>query len=154
HGGTVVTGHPVRSRADLPPARAYLFATAPGVVAQVLADELPARARRRLLGFRRGNAVAKVDFVLSGPVPWTVTDVVHDVTVHVRGTLVEIVAADRAVAAGRHAAQPGCLVSDAAATDTAREVGGLRPRWSYAAVPAGSDLDLKEAVPSQTERFA
>lgn len=154
HGGTVVTGHPVRSRADLPPARAYLFATAPGVVAQVLADELPARARRRLLGFRRGNAVAKVDFVLSGPVPWTVPDVGRAGTVHVSGTLAEIVAAEREVAAGRHAAQPVCLVSDPAVTDSAREVGGLRPLWSYAHVPAGSDLDLTEAVTSQIERFA
>ena len=154
HGGTVVTGHPVRSRADLPPARSYVFATAPAAVARVLGDELPARARRRLTRFRHGNAAAKVDFVLSGPVPWTVPDVGHAGTVHVGGTRAETAAAERDVADGRHAARPVCLVSDPAVTDPGREVGGLRPLWSYAHVPAGSDVDVTEAVTSQIERFA
>ncbi|MFD2793878.1 phytoene desaturase family protein [Promicromonospora vindobonensis] len=154
HGGTLVTGHPVRTRSDLPPARVYVFATAPGVVARVLGDELPAGARRRLAGFRHGNAAAKVDFVLSGPVPWTVPDVGRAGTVHVGGTRAEAAAAEREVAAGRHAERPVCLVSDPAVSDPGREVGGLRPLWSYAHVPAGSDLDVTEAVTRQIERFA
>jgi phytoene dehydrogenase-like protein len=154
HGGTVVTGHPVTSRADLPPARAYVFATAPGVVARVLGAELPSGARRRLARFRHGNAAAKVDLVLSGPVPWTVADVGRAGTVHVGGTRAETAAAERDVAAGRHAARPVCLVSDPVVTDPGREVGGLRPLWSYAHVPAGSDLDVTEAVIGQIERFA
>jgi phytoene dehydrogenase-like protein len=147
HGGTVVTGHPVISRADLPPARAYVFATAPR-------PARPAGARRRLARFRHGNAAAKVDLVLSGPVPWTVPDVGRAGTVHVGGTRAETAAAERDVAAGRHAARPVCLVSDPVVTDPGREVGGLRPLWSYAHVPAGSDLDVTEAVVGQIERFA
>ena len=154
HGGTVVTDHPVIWRADLPPARAYIFATAPGVAARVLGDELPAGARRRLTRFRHGNAAAKVDFVLSGPVPWTVADVGRAGTVHVGGTRAETAAAERDVAAGRHAARPVCLVSDPAVTDPGREVRGLRPLWAYAHVPAGSDADVTEAVTAQIERFA
>lgn len=154
HGGTLVTDHPVRTRADLPPARAYVFATAPHVVARVLGDELPARVRRRFAGFRHGNAAAKVDFVLSGPVPWAVPDVGRAGTVHVGGTRAEVAAAEREVAAGRHAERPVCLVSDPAVTDPGREVGGLRPLWSYAHVPAGSDVDVTAAVTRQIERFA
>ena len=40
-GGTIVTGHPVSSRADLPAARVTLFDTGPGAVADILGDELP-----------------------------------------------------------------------------------------------------------------
>ena len=40
-----------------------------------LADgRLPARYRRALESFRFGNAACKVDFILSGPVPWAATD--------------------------------------------------------------------------------
>jgi phytoene dehydrogenase-like protein len=95
-----------------------------------------------------------VDFVLSGPVPWTVPDVGRAGTVHVGGTRAETAAAERDVAAGRHSRRPVCLVSDPAVTDPGREVGGLRPLWSYAHVPAGSDVDVTEAVTSQIERFA
>ncbi len=69
HGGDVVTGHRVGSLEDLPRARAYVFDTAPRVVADVFADRLPPRAEGALRRFRHGDAAAKVDLVLSGPVP-------------------------------------------------------------------------------------
>ncbi|WP_125776573.1 phytoene desaturase family protein [Antribacter gilvus] len=154
HGGVVVTGHPVQSAADLPPARGYVFDTTPRVVAQVLGDRLPTRVRRRLTGFRHGPGAAKVDFVLAGPVPWAAPGLREAGTVHLGGTRGEIAAAEAAVVAGRHVARPVCLVSDPAVTDPTREAGGLRPLWSYAHVPAGSTADVTEAVTAQIERFA
>ena len=47
-GGTVVTGHRVRGRADLPAARVTLFDTGPETVAEVYGDALPGRTRPRL----------------------------------------------------------------------------------------------------------
>jgi len=154
HGGRVVTGHPVRSRADLPPAGCYLFDTTPRTLVEVLDDELPARARAALSRFRYGNAAAKVDFVLSGPVPWTVSEVALAGTVHVGGTRAQMAAAEAEVAAGRHAERPVCLVSDPSVADPGRVSGGLRPLWAYAHVPAGSDVDVTEAVTAQIERYA
>lgn len=46
------------------------------------------------------------------------------------------------------------LFSDPVVADPSREVGGLRPAWSYAHVPAGSTADVAEAVTAQIERFA
>jgi phytoene dehydrogenase-like protein len=46
------------------------------------------------------------------------------------------------------------LVSDPVVVDPTREVGGLRPVWTYAHVPHGSDVDVTEAVLAQLERFA
>ncbi|QAY69727.1 phytoene desaturase family protein [Xylanimonas protaetiae] len=158
HGGDVVTGVRVRSRADLPAARAYLFDTTPRTLLDVLGDEVPAAARAALRRLRHGDAAAKVDFVLDGPVPWADPDGVGAVaragTVHVGGTREQMVRAEAEVAAGRHAARPMMLVSDPAVVDPGREVNGLRPLWTYAHVPAGSDVDVTEAVTAQVERFA
>src|SRR5690606_1865892 len=38
--------------------------------------------------------------------------------------------------------------------DPGRVVGGLRPLWTYAHVPAGSTVDPTEMVTAQIERFA
>ncbi|MEN0129611.1 MAG: NAD(P)/FAD-dependent oxidoreductase [Brevundimonas sp.] len=158
HGGEIVTGERVASFADLPPAHAYLFDTTPRTVVQVLGERIPPRHRRALESFRYGNAAAKVDFVLSGPVPWTVPEVGRAGTVHVGGTRAEMAHAEGEVAAGRHAERPMVLVSDPSVVDETRRgpaaAGGLRPLWSYAHVPSGSDVDVTEAVTAHIERYA
>lgn len=154
HGGEVRTGVRVASTADLPPARAYVFDTSPRGAAEILGARLPRSADRALRRFRYGNAAAKVDFVLSGPVPWANEGVARAGTVHLGGSRLQLVEAESAVAAGRHASRPVVLVSDPTVLDPAREVDGLRPLWSYAHVPAGSTVDPVEAVTAQVERFA
>lgn len=154
HGGTVVTDRPVRSRRDLPPARCHLFDTTPRTLVDVLGDELPARRRAALERYRYGDAAAKVDLVLSGPVPWAHPDVHRAGTVHVGGTRAEMARAEADVHAGRHAELPMCLVSDPTVVDPGREHGGLRPLWAYAHVPRGSDVDVTEAVLRHVERYA
>ncbi|GAA1729019.1 NAD(P)/FAD-dependent oxidoreductase [Isoptericola hypogeus] len=161
HGGTVVTGHRVRSRADLPAARALFFDTAPRTLLDVAGDAVPPGLRHDLARFRHGNAAAKVDFDLSGPVQWAAAEVGRAGTVHVGGTRAQMAAAEADVHAGRHADRPMCLVSDPTVVDATRRVprgpggaGELRPLWAYAHVPAGSDVDVTEAVTAQIERFA
>ncbi|AEE44477.1 phytoene desaturase family protein [Cellulomonas fimi] len=154
HGGEIRTGHRVAHAGDLPPAHAYLFDTTPRTVVDVLGDRLPARHRAALRRFRYGNAAAKVDFVLSGPVPWAVPEVGRAGTVHLGGTRDEMIAAEADVHAGRHAERPMTLLSDPTVVDDSRRVGGLRPLWTYAHVPAGSDVDVTEAVTAHVERYA
>ncbi len=154
HGGTVVTGHRVRSRADLPAARAYVFDTTPGTLVDVLGDSLTPAVRSALRWFRHGDGAAKVDFVLSGPVPWADPEVGRAGTVHVGGSRADMARAEADVAAGRHPDRPMCLVSDPTVVDASREHAGLRPLWTYAHVPAGSDVDVTERVTAQIERFA
>jgi phytoene dehydrogenase-like protein len=153
-GGSVVTDHRVRSRDDLPPARAYLFDTTPRTLLDVLGDLVAPRHRRALAGYRYGNAAAKVDFVTDGPVPWSDARLAQAGTLHVAGTRAEMADAEQQVQQGRHAHRPMTLVSDPAVLDSSRVVNGLRPLWSYAHVPAGSDLDVTESVVAQVERFA
>jgi phytoene dehydrogenase-like protein len=156
HGGSVITGTHVERAADLPPARAYLFDTSPRTAVRVLGRRLPDRVTRGLVAFPRSRgAAAKVDLVLSGPVPWTHPEVALAGTVHLGGTRLQVAAAEAAVAAGRHADRPTVLVSDPAVVDSSRVgASGLRPFWAYAHVPAGSTLDVTSAVIAQVERFA
>jgi phytoene dehydrogenase-like protein len=154
HGGTVEAGRRVERWSDLPPARAVLFDTTPGTLLRVAGDRIGSVRRAALRRFRHGNAAAKVDFVLSGPVPWQVPDVGRASTVHVGGTRAEMVIAEDTVAHGLHAERPVVLVSDPSTADPSRLRGSTRPLWTYTHVPAGSPEDVTESVTRQIERFA
>lgn len=154
HGGTVRTDHRVRRHGDLPMAHCYVFDTTPRALVEVLGDRLPPRARDQLSAFRYGDAAAKVDFVLDGPVPWAVPEVGFAGTVHVGGTRAEMASSENAVARGEHAELPMTLVSDPTVVDGSRSHGGRRPLWTYAHVPRGSDVDVTEAVTRHIERYA
>ena len=155
HGGTLEVDRPVRGPQDLPAARAYLLDTTPGAAEAILGTRMPAPMRAAYRRFRHGNAAAKVDLVLSAPVPWAHDGVARAGTVHVAGSRSDMVEAERAVARGRHAERPVVLVSDPGVVDATRVApDGSRPLWTYAHVPAGSDRDVTQDVLGQLERFA
>jgi phytoene dehydrogenase-like protein len=154
HGGRVLTDHPVRGQADLPPSRLLLLDTSPHAAVRILGDALPSRTVDAYGAHRYGAAAAKVDLVVTGPVPWAHPEVALAGTVHLGGDRVQVARAEHAVTHGRHADAPVVLLSDPASVDPGREVDGLRPVWAYAHVPAGSPVDPTEAVLRQVERFA
>lgn len=154
HGGLIHTGEAVTDLAALPPADAYLFDTTPAALLRIVGDRMPPKHARALSRYRYGNAVTKVDFVLSGPVPWQHPEVGRAGTVHVAGTRAEMAEAEAAVLAGRHPERPMLLLSDPSLLDPGREVDGLRPLWTYAHVPSGSTVDFGDVVQAQVERFA
>ncbi len=154
HGGEIRTAEPVTTWRQLPRARAYLVDTTPRGLVDIWGERMAPGHRAWFERFRYGNAAAKVDFVLSGPVPWRDARVGRAATVHVGGSRAEMAAAENAVHAGRHADRPLTLVSDPTVADPSRGTGDLRPLWTYTHVPAGSDVDVTETVTGQIERFA
>lgn len=154
HGGQVLTGHRVRTWRDVPAARAVLLDTPAPAAADILGQRLPASLERALRRFPHGDGAAKVDFVLSGPVPWRDAEVAEAGTQHLGGTRAQMARAEAEVAAGRLPARPVTLVSDPSVVDPGRIRGGLRPLWAYAHVPAGDTTDPTELVTAQIERFA
>jgi len=154
HGGELVTDAPVDDLAALPPARVVLLDVTPRALARLAGDRLPRRYGRALRAFRYGNAAAKVDFALAGPVPWADPAVAGAGTVHLGGTREEIAAGEREVARGRHPSSPYVLVSQPSTLDESRAPDGRHVLWTYTHVPAGSTLDPTEAVTRQLERFA
>jgi len=154
HGGEVITDHEVTSLRELPAARATVMDVTPRALLRWAGDELPSRYRRALQAFRYGNAAAKVDFALSGPVPWSDPRVALAGTVHLGGTRRDIARAENEVARGRHAARPYVLVSQPSILDDTRAPGDAQTLWTYTHVPAGSTVDQREAIIQTIERAA
>lgn len=154
HGGEIVTQAEVMSIAELPKAMAVIFDTTPQALARIAGGRLPEPYLRRLSGFNYGNAVAKVDFALSAPVPWAGEGVAAAGTVHLGGTRAEMASSEADVAAGRHPQNPYVLVSQPSAWDASRAPSGKHVLWAYTHVPAGSTEDRSEAVTAQIERYA
>ena len=154
HGGVITTGAEVTDLAELPSARAILMDVTPRALLRIAAGRVPGAYARSLRRFQYGNGVAKVDFALSGPVPWAYAELAEAGTVHVGGTRAEIARAEADVAKGRHSASPYVLTAQPSIVDPSRAPDGRHVLWAYTHVPRGSDVDQQEAVTRQLERFA
>lgn len=154
HGGRVVTGHRVESLGELPIAAAVLFDTSPRDLVRAVGTRLPDRYAETLRRFRYGNAVFKVDFAISAPVPWTNDELLQAPTVHLGGTAAEVAFAENEVVAGRHAERPYVLLAQPSVFDASRAPVGKHTVWAYCHVPKGSTVDMSEAIIAQIERFA
>ena len=153
-GGEIRTGVPVRSMGDIPESTAVVFALTPRQVVDIAGDELPDKYRSSLRGFAYGSAAWKVDWALSEPIPWADPDVASAATVHLGGTLDEIVAAEAEVAAGKNPDNPFVLLAQHSLFDTTRAPDGKHTAWAYCHVPNGSTVDRTAAIEAQIERFA
>jgi phytoene dehydrogenase-like protein len=154
HGGEIRTNAEVRSLADLPPSRVVLFDLTAGQVAKIADDALPAGYRDRLAKFRYGPGVFKVDWALEGPIPWRAAECREATTVHVGGTIEEVVAAEAAMGRGEHPERPFVLVAQQSLVDATRAPEGKHTGWAYCHVPNGSSVDMTARIEAQIERFA
>ncbi|MGP3930945.1 phytoene desaturase family protein [Nonomuraea sp. KM88] len=147
-GGEAVTGHRVHRLAELDAPAIVLDVTPRQLMSMA---DLPGGYLRRLRRFRHGPGVFKLDWALDGPVPWRDPAVAGAGTVHLGGTLEEIVLSEAETAAGRHSPRPYVLLVQPYAADPTR---GGHTLWAYCHVPHGSDVDMTDAVESQIERYA
>ena len=153
-GGRIEVGHPVGSLAELPPARAYLLDVSPPGLAAVAGALLPARYAGRLTRFRFGPAVFKLDYALSGPVPWSAEECRRAGTVHVGASEQEIGTALSRARRGASPRRPFLIAAQPSVFDPTRAPAGSHVFWVYAHVPQGWRGDLTEEIESQIERFA
>ncbi|PNE37324.1 phytoene desaturase family protein [Streptomyces noursei] len=154
HGGVFHTGRHIVDLRELPPARAVLIDVAPKGLLQIAGDRLPARYRARLARFRYGPAAAKVDFLVSGPVPWAAPETARAPTVHLGGTQAGIFRQETLTARGIATGEPFVLLVDPAVADPGRAHHGKRPIWTYAHMPHGSTTDPYDLIRGQIERYA
>lgn len=151
NGGVLTAGEPVTT----PPRGVVLFDTSPTALLDIYGDLLPARYAKTLRNYRFGPGVAKVDFVLSGEIPWTDPRLAQAPTLHLGGTRENMALAEKEIALGRHADWPMVLAALPHLADPLRiDDAGRRPLWTYAHVPFGSPKDQTEAVTSIFEKFA
>jgi phytoene dehydrogenase-like protein len=153
-GGEIVTGTPVTSIDELPPARAILCDLSPQPLLRIAGHRFPVDYRRALERYRYGMGVFKVDWALDGPIPWTNRLCARAGTVHVGGTMAEIAASERDAANGRVSERPFVLLSQPTIVDPTRAPAGKHVAWTYCHVPHGSTADMVPRIERQIERFA
>ncbi|WP_165241068.1 phytoene desaturase family protein [Corynebacterium lizhenjunii] len=154
HGGRIHTGCLVEDVRELPGADALVLNLTLRQMRALKGLDIPQAATRRLGRWRYGTAAFKVDFLLKEPVPWRDARVGQAGTVHVGGTVEEMVHAEREAARGRLPRRPFVMVSQQYVADPTRG----RVLWTYAHVPHGFveayQGQVWELIIDQIERFA
>ncbi len=153
-GGEIVTGTEVRRLAQLPRARATLFDLTPRQIVAIAGDELGLSYTNKLRHYRYGPGVYKLDWALSGPIPWTAPEVAQAATVHLGGTLEEMTEAEQLPWHDRVSEKPYVLLVQPSLFDPSRAPAGQHTAWAYCHVPNGSTFDMTHRVEAQVERFA
>jgi phytoene dehydrogenase-like protein len=153
-GGEIQTARWVESLDEVEAHTPVLLDVTPRQLLRLAGARLPAGYRRRLGRYRYGPGVFKLDWALEAPIPWSAAEVLRAGTVHLAGTLDEIVASEEAAVRGRHADRPFVLLVQPTLFDPTRAPDGRHTAWAYCHVPQGSTRDMTEAIESQVERFA
>lgn len=126
----------------------------PRQLIQIAGNHLPPSYRRKLERYRYGCAAFKLDWALDGPIPWIAEECQLAATVHLGGTMGEIVQAENAPWRGEHTTQPFVLLTQPSLFDSTRVPAGKHTVWAYCHVANGSDVDMTEQIENQIERFA
>jgi phytoene dehydrogenase-like protein len=99
-------------------------------------QHLPARLRADLANFQWDDATIKVDWALSGPIPWT-ADVGGAGTVHLGADVDGLADAANDLACGRVPRDPFLLLGQMTTADPSRSPAGTESVWAYTHVPRG-----------------
>jgi phytoene dehydrogenase-like protein len=120
----------------------------------IAGDRLSDRFRHRLMKYRYGPGVFKVDYALSSPIPWKAAECLRGATVHVGGSMEEIASSEYAMSHGQHSEKPFVLVVQPSVFDPSRAPQGKHTAWAYCHIPNGSGFDMLARLENQIERFA
>lgn len=153
-GGEIQTDRPITTLGELPRTQVIIFDTSPKQMIQIAGKELPSTYLKRLLGYRYGPGVFKIDWALSGPIPWNDKTCALASTVHVGGTLEEIAGAEAETWKGQIPNRPVVLVCQQSHFDKTRAPTGKHTGYAYCHVPNGCTEDMTNRVETQIERFA
>ncbi|MFD9407103.1 phytoene desaturase family protein [Streptomyces sp. NPDC059989] len=153
--------------------RAILADTsAPALYRDLVGEEhLPARLLRDLERFQWDFATFKVDWALTGPVPWTAPQAAGAGTVHVADGIDGLTRFASQIAMGQVPDEPFALFGQMTTADPSRSPAGTESAWAYTHLPqhitsdAGPDRitgrwdareqeALADRIEAQVERFA
>lgn len=152
--GSIHTGQRVGSLEDLPPARAVLLDIAPRGLLKIAGESLRPSYRKQLENYQYNQGACKVDWALDSPIPWQADSARRAGTLHLGGTLEEIMRAEQQVWDGNHPQQPYVILAQQSLFDPTRAPDGKHTAWAYCHVPHGSQRDMTPEIEAQIERFA
>ena len=118
---------------------------APRLFGDLLAPaDLPDRVRRGMKNFELDPSTIKVDWALSGPVPWESAPAKAPGTLHIADSVTDMTEALAQVSAGLVPARPFMLAGQMTTTDPTRSPAGTESMWAYTHVPQQTSGDAGE----------
>lgn len=153
-GGRIETNTYVTSLAKLPSAKAVLFDITPKQLLGIAGHRFSDIYKWQLQRYRYGMGVFKADWALDDVIPFKAEAARQAGTLHLGGTLKEIVLSEQQPAGGRHAEKPFVLLAQQSVFDSTRAPAGKQTAWAYCHVPNGSHRDMTASIEQQVERFA
>jgi phytoene dehydrogenase-like protein len=156
-GGEIRLNRAVTSLGEVEPADAILCDVSPRQLATIAKGRMPETFERRLMEFQYGPGAYKVDWALSEPIPWKAAECGRAATVHLGGSIEEMIASEAAPWSRNgpdFAEKPFVLLVQPSLFDASRAPAGKHTAWGYCHVRHGSGASALEAIEAQVERFA
>jgi phytoene dehydrogenase-like protein len=153
-GGVIHTSSPVSSLEPFQDYGAVVLDLTPRQALKIAGEKLPKSYRAKLGSYRYAPGVFKIDWALSGPIPWTARDCREAGVIHLGGDSAEIIHSAAAAWNGSEDPRPYVILTQPSLFDPSRCPPGKHTAWAYCHVPSGSTEDRTEAIESQIERFA
>ncbi len=153
-GGTIETGHLVRSIDELPSDKTILLNVTPRQIVNIAGNYLPGSYVRQLMKYHYGPGVFKIDWALNSPIPWSNKECLKAASIHIGGTIEEIASSERSVWKGEHPEKPFVILVQPSLFDSTRAPEGKHTAWAYCHVPNSSTYDMTSRIEAQIERFA
>jgi phytoene dehydrogenase-like protein len=120
--------------------------SAPALYGSLLRGEhLPARIKLGMRRFRWDHATVKVDWALSGPIPWESEPARRAGTLHIGESMEALATFGAQLKAGVIPDRPFLLVGQMTTTDPTRSPAGTETAWAYTHVPQGRWDDARDA---------
>jgi phytoene dehydrogenase-like protein len=123
---------------EIPVRRAVLADVgAPALYLKLLpTTAVPLWLRRRMRRFRYGWGTFKMDWALSGAVPWSAEEARESAVVHAGDSIDDLVAFTRQVRAGRLPSNPYLVIGQQSLVDAGRAPPDGHTLWAYSRVPS------------------
>ena len=133
---------------------AILCDVTPRQLLRLAESQLSKSYKQQLANYRYGPGVFKVDYALSGTIPWKARECLRAATLHLGGSAAEIAGGEEDVRNGLHPERPFVLLAQPSVFDPTRAPEGKHTAWAYCHVPNGSGFDMLGRLEAQIERFA
>jgi phytoene dehydrogenase-like protein len=153
-GGKIILHKKILTLDELPSSKFVFFDLTPKQILKIAGQSLPHSIQKGFENYKYGPGVFKMDWALEGPIPWVASGCREAATVHLGGSLSEIVSAEEGLLKNRESEKPYVLLCQPSLFDGSRAPKGRHTVWAYCHVPNGSTKDMSTVMENQIERFA
>lgn len=153
-GGRLHLNFPVTHINELPLSETYLFDLTPQQLLAIGGTQFSGLYKKRMNNYRYGAGVFKMDWALSGPIPFKNKKCSQSATIHLGFTPEEIEDSEQASFDNKLYHRPYVIVAQHSIFDAHRAPQGKHTAWAYCHVPHGNLEDRTQAIEDQIESVA